>query len=63
MFTFETEISAQTVYSENVEHPMKWKTSFPLQVKRTVPSGISPLPYSQKNYNLNLKSNLECEIT
>lgn len=55
--TFETEISAQTVYSENVEQPMKWNTSLPLQVKRTVPSGISPLPYLNK---LLFKFNFKC---
>lgn len=44
MLTFATEISATTVYSEKVEHPMKWNNVFPLQVNREVPSGISPCP-------------------
>ena len=43
---FAHEISASTVYSAKVEHPMKWKICEPsrLSVKRVVPSGISPFP-------------------
>ena len=47
---FASEISATTVYSENVEHPMKWKigtrvpSAFTL-VKRDVPSGMKPWPW------------------
>lgn len=43
--TLAREISATTVYSENVLHPMKWKRLLPLQEKRLVPSGIKPLPW------------------
>ena len=42
--TLATDISATTVYSVKVLQPMKWNKSFPLQWKRTVPSGIRPLP-------------------
>ena len=42
---FAAEISAMTVYSAKVEHPMKWKISFPSTVvKRVVPSGMTPWP-------------------
>ena len=38
-------ISAMTVYSLNVLHPMKWYTSRPSFVlNRLVPSGITPEP-------------------
>lgn len=40
-----TDISATTVYSLNVDVPMKWNTFCPLQVKRDVPSGITPCPW------------------
>ena len=46
-YTLATEISAQTVYSEKVEHPMKWKMSFPLHLNRVIPSGINPLLYKE----------------
>ena len=39
-----TEMSATTVYWEKVEVPMKWRRSWPLHLKREVPSGITPLP-------------------
>src|ERR1700753_3415282 len=42
--TFTQLISATTVYCENVLVPMKCRSSLPLQVKRGVPSGITPLP-------------------
>lgn len=42
--TFAREMSATTVYSENVEHPMKWARVLPLQVNLEVPSGITPRP-------------------
>lgn len=37
-------MSATTVYWLKVDVPMKWSSSLPLQVKREVPSGITPLP-------------------
>lgn len=40
--TLAIEISATTVYSLNVEVPMKWYNCFPLQVNLDVPSGITP---------------------
>ena len=45
--TLAHEISASTVYSANVEQPMKWKMVEPsdLRVKRDEPSGIKPLPW------------------
>jgi len=43
--TFATEISATTVYSLKVEHPMKWKISLPLHLKRLLPSGMIPTPW------------------
>lgn len=43
-FTLAREMSATTVYSENVLVPMKWNTCFPLQVKREVLSGSRPWP-------------------
>lgn len=43
--TLAREISATTVYSENVLQPMKWNRLLPLQEKRDVPSGIKPLPW------------------
>lgn len=43
--TLAREISATTVYSENVLQPMKWNRLLPLQEKRVVPSGIKPLPW------------------
>jgi hypothetical protein len=36
---------ARGTYSAKVLVPMKWYRVWPLQVKREVPSGISPLPY------------------
>jgi hypothetical protein len=40
---FAHEISAKTVYSAIVEHPMKWKMGFPsLSLNRLVPSGMKP---------------------
>lgn len=42
--TLHNEISATTVYSENVDVPIKWYISLPLQLKRVVPSGITPFP-------------------
>src|ERR1700710_3055842 len=39
-----TEMSATTVYCENVDVPMKCSSSLPLQVNRDVPSGMTPLP-------------------
>ena len=47
MFTFASEISATTVYSEKVEHPMKWNNLCPLQENLVVPSGITPWPYNE----------------
>ena len=44
-FTAQTETPATTVYCENVEHPIKWKSSLPLHLKREVPSGILPAPW------------------
>jgi hypothetical protein len=42
---FAAEISAMTVYSAKVEHPMKWKISFPSTVVNlVVPSGMTPWP-------------------
>jgi|TARA_B100000768_G_scaffold77237_1_gene73571 hypothetical protein len=42
---FAAEISAMTVYSAKVEHPMKWKISFPsIVVNLVVPSGMTPWP-------------------
>lgn len=38
-------MSAITVYSLKVEHPIKWYRDCPLQVKREVPSGILPWPW------------------
>ena len=43
--TLAREISATTVYCENVEQPIKWAKVFPLQVNREVPSGMRPLPW------------------
>lgn len=40
--TLQTLISWTTVYSLNVETPMKWRISLPLQLKRDVPSPINP---------------------
>lgn len=40
-----SDTSATTVYSENTEQPIKWYKVFPLQVKRDVPSGMTPLPW------------------
>jgi hypothetical protein len=40
-----TEMSATTVYCENVDVPMKWRRSLPLHLKREVPSGMTPLPW------------------
>ena len=38
-------ISARTVYSAIVEHPMKWKIGLPsLSLNRLLPSGITPAP-------------------
>lgn len=42
--TLASEMAATTVYSENVDVPMKWNRLFPLHVKRDVPSGITPRP-------------------
>ena len=39
-----TEMSATTVYCEKVEVPMKWSRSFPFDLKREVPSGMTPFP-------------------
>src|SRR4051794_10592039 len=39
-----TEMSATTVYCENVDVPMKWSRSLPLHLKRDVPSGMTPFP-------------------
>lgn len=39
------EMDATTVYSENVDVPMKWYKVLPLHVKRDVPSGITPCPW------------------
>ena len=40
-----SEIEARTLYSEKVEHPIKWYMTYPSKVeKRDVPSGITPLP-------------------
>lgn len=44
LLTFVTETSATTVYSENVEHPIKWNNFFPLHENLDVPSGIYPWP-------------------
>lgn len=41
---FAAEIADRTVYSLKVDVPMKWKSSFPLHVKRLDPSGITPCP-------------------
>lgn len=43
--TFARDMSDTTVYSENVEQPIKWAIDWPLQVKRDVLSGIRPLPW------------------
>lgn len=40
-----TEMSATTVYCENVEVPMKCNRSRPLERKREVPSGMTPFPW------------------
>lgn len=40
--TTHTAISGSTVYSLKHEVPMKWKIVWPLQVKRDVPSGMTP---------------------
>ena len=40
-----TEMSATTVYCEKVEVPMKCRRSWPLHLKREVPSGMTPLPW------------------
>lgn len=43
---FAAEIYAMTVYSLNVEHPIKWKIGFPsFVVNLEVPSGIKPFPW------------------
>lgn len=42
--TLANEIAATTVYSANVDVPMKWWMVSPLHVKRLVPSGMTPLP-------------------
>ena len=42
--TFAIDISQTTVYCAKVEQPIKWKSCLPLQVKREVPSGMTPLP-------------------
>lgn len=41
---FAAEIAAMTVYSLNVEQPIKWKISFPSFENLVVPSGITPFP-------------------
>lgn len=43
-FIFAHDISATTVYSLKVEHPIKWKIDLPSFEKRLVPSGIRPFP-------------------
>ena len=46
---FAAEISAMTVYSAKVEHPMKWKISFPsIVVNLVVPSGMTPDPWVER---------------
>lgn len=45
LFTLASEIAATTVYSVNVEVPIKWNTGLPLHVKREVPSGKTPRPW------------------
>src|SRR5690349_8282089 len=42
--TATTEMSATTVYCENVDVPIKCSRSLPLQRNRPVPSGMTPLP-------------------
>ena len=42
--TFASAISGITVYSENVDVPMKWRSSSPSREKRAVPSGRYPSP-------------------
>jgi len=42
--TLANDISGNTVYSLNVEVPMKCSKVFPLQENLLVPSGITPLP-------------------
>ena len=37
--TFARAISGMTVYSANVDVPMKWRIGSPLRVRRVVPSG------------------------
>lgn len=46
--TFVTDISATTVYSLNVEHPIKWCNILPLQENLEVPSGITPFPWGTR---------------
>src|SRR5689334_1904674 len=41
---FASAISGNTVYSENVEVPMKCRICLPFFENRLVPSGMSPLP-------------------
>ena len=41
---FASAISGSTVYSENVDVPMKCRICLPFFEKRLVPSGITPLP-------------------
>ena len=42
--TFASAISGITVYSANVEVPMKWRIGSPSRPSRVVPSGRNPLP-------------------
>ena len=41
-FTFESAISGITVYSANVDVPMKWRMRSPSRERRVVPSGRKP---------------------
>ena len=43
--TLAMEISGNTVYSLNVDVPIKWKRVCPRQENREVPSGITPCPW------------------
>ena len=47
-FTFASAISGITVYSANVDVPMKCRIGSPPRERRTVPSGRWPLPCSSR---------------
>lgn len=46
-----TENLETTVYCEKVEQPMKWRSVWPLHLKRLVSSGIKPRPCVARTYS------------